>query len=245
MTGFSYTDCGVNNQRACAVGDLTGKCGQIRFVDGRGRLFCTDNQIGSIRTSDLYNEQSTQPVSVVVDDGGPIVACGEIEPLRPQVAYTEFKSPTIFGQITFYQASPNDRTYARTYITGLRNQDVSLEIREGGDGTCNQLSPILRRSGPSTTPIGRAVGAVKTGDTVVLGNLDRKLNIPANSQSYRVTRSSQYLPIFGPYSIVNNTLALVDGDGDPLACGAIIRQNDYPTGLAASILGYQDEHPYK
>ena len=169
-----------------------------------------------------------------------------MEKLQPQVAQVEFKSSTIFGQITFYQASPNDRTYARTYITGIGNKQVSLAIYTLGDGTCDQASNagIFRKPGPATRLIGRPIGAVKTGDAVILGNLSTKLNIPPNLQSYRVTTSTAYLPLFGPYSIVDNTLALVDANGALLACGLIKRQNDYPTGLAASILGYQDEQPY-
>lgn len=243
-SGFGYPGCSTDNQRACAVGDLSAKCGQIDILNGHGRLLCTDNQLGSIRTSDLFNKYSSQPISVIIDDGGLVAACGEVEGLRPQVAQVEFKSSTIFGQITFYQSSPNDRTYARTYITGIGNRDVSLQILDKGDGTCGSSTSILRRPGPLTTPIGRPVGAVKTGDAVVLGNLSTKLNIPPNSQSYRATTSTAYLPLFGPYSIANNTLALVDANSQKLACGAIKRLNDYPTGMAASILGYQDEHPY-
>lgn len=246
QSGFGYPGCNTRNQRACAVGQLSAKCGPISIVSGHGRLFCTDNQLGSIRTSDLFNKQRSQPVSVVLDDGGLVIACGEVEGLQPQVAQVEFKSPTIFGQITFYQASPNDRTYARTYITGIGNKNVSLAIFTNGDGTCDQArnAAILRKPGSSTTIIGRPIGVVKTGDAVVLGNLSTKLNIPPNVQSYRVTTSTAYLPLFGPYSIANNTLALVDANGALLACGAIKRQNDYPTGLAASILGYQNEQPY-
>ena len=171
-----------------------------------------------------------------------------MEAVQAQVARVEFQNPTINGQIIFYQAGPNDRTFARTYITGLRRRDVSLEIRAGGDGTCDTVTrenlDLLKKPGSSTTIIGRSVGPVKTGDAVVLGNLSTKLRIPPGSQSYRVTTSTPYLPLFGPYSIVGNTLVLADANGLPLACGLIQRWNDYPTGLAASILGYQNQHPY-
>lgn len=212
-------------------------------MNGRGRLFCTDNQLGSIRSSDLFNKKSDQPVSVVLSMDGPLVACGALEPVQPQAAFVEFQNSPINGQIIFYQASPNDRTYARTYITGIRRMNVSLEIRANGDGSCENLGGILRKPGPSTKIIGRPVGAVKTDDAVVLGNLATKLSIPPESQSYRVTTSTPNLPVFGPYSIVNNTLVLArDPNGDPLACGLIKRWNDYPSGLAASLLGYQEEN---
>ena len=246
-----YSECSAQKQRACPVGDLSRKCGQINFINGRARLFCTDNQLGSIRTSDLVNKQASQPVSVAFTDAAslsaPILACGELEAVQPQVARVEFQSANrvINGQIVFYQASPNDRTYARTYVTGLRGMNVRMEIRVNGDGTCTSVSgaSLLRKPGSSTTIIGRPVGAVKTGDAVVLGNLSTKLRIPPGSQSYRVTTSTPYLPLFGPYSVVGNTLVLTDANGQELACGLIVRWNDYPTGLAASILGYQNQNP--
>ena len=215
-------------------------------MNGRARLFCTDNQLGSIRTSDLVNKQASQPVSVTILDGAAISACGELEAAQPQVARVEFKNSVINGQIAFYQASPNDRTYARTYVTGLRRMNVTMEIRAGGDGTCASVDggSLLRKPG-SSRAIGRPVGVVKTGDAVVLGNLSTKLRIPPGSQSYRVTTSTPYLPLFGPYSIVDNTLVLTNANGQELACGLIVRWYDYPSGLAASILGYQNEHPYK
>lgn len=217
-------------------------------MNGRARLFCTDNQLGSIRTSDLVNKQASQPVSVTISEAAAISACGELEASQPQVARVEFRSDNriINGQIVFYQASPNDRTYARTYITGLRRMNVTMEIRANGDGTCASVprGSLLRKPGSSRI-IGRPVGAVKTGDAVVLGNLSTKLRIPPGSQSYRVTTSTPYLPLFGPYSVVNNTLVLTNASGQELACGSIVRWNDYPTGLAASILGYQNQNPYK
>ena len=222
----------------CRIGDFTGKCGTLDFTDNiRGRRFCTDNQLGSIRTSDIYNPD--QPISVVLDDAGVVVACGVLEPVQPQIAYVEFKNSRIFGQIYFYQSSPNDRTYARTYITGITRRNVSLAIYTNGDGTCNNLGSLLRKPN-SPAIIGRPVGATKTGDAVVLGNLSTKLRIPPESQSYRVTTTTPYLPLFGPYSIVNNTLALIDSNGVALACGGITRLNEYPSGMAASILGYQN-----
>lgn len=247
QSGAVYSNCGQLKQRECPVGALFRKCGPVNFMNGRARLFCTDNQLGSIRTSDLVNKQASQPVSVILLDGAAISACGELETAQPQVARVEFKNDVINGQIVFYQASPNDRTYARTYVTGLRRMNVSMEIRTDGDGTCASVAgtSLLKKPGSSTTIVGRPVGEVKTGDAVVLGNLSTKLRIPPGSQSYRVTTSTPYLPLFGPYSVVGNTLVLTNANGEDLACGLIVRWNDYPTGLAASILGYQNEHPYK
>lgn len=213
-------------------------------MNNRARLFCTDNQLGSIRTSDLVNKKASQPVSVTILLGAAVAACGELEAAQPQVARVEFKNNVINGQIVFYQASPNDRTYARTYITGLRGMNVAMEIRAGGDGTCASVAgrSLLRKPGSSRPIIGRPVGAVKTGDAVVLGNLSTKLRIPPGSQSYRVTTSTPYVPLFGPYAVVGNTLVLTNANGEDLACGLIVRWSDYPSGMAASILGYQNEH---
>lgn len=236
---FVYGSCNTANQRACPIGDLSSKCGDIVFTNGIGRVFCTDNQLGSIPTGDLFSSQSVQPVSVVITDMfGAINACGELTPEKPRQARAIFRSSTIYGDIALYQASPSSPTMVTTYIAGLRGTSVSLEIRAGRsndpDDACMDLGSLLRNPGPPT--VGRPISARKTGDATILGNLSPIIPIPPNSFFFKESTATIYLPLFGPHSVVNNTIVLVDEGRNPLACGHIMDIN--PRRSAPSFMGF-------
>ena len=153
---------------------------------------------------------------------------------KPRQARAILRDSTVYGDISFHQASPYDLTMAISYITGIRGRNVSLQIHQGDD-TCTPQGTLLRRPGPSY--VGRPIGTVKTGDAVILGNLGPKITIPPESHRYLESTPTPYLPLFGPYSIVGNTLVLIDDNtGAILACGLI---NDMsPKSLVSSLMGF-------
>ena len=221
------------------------------------RACCTDEQLGTIA------ENTLSRLSLAIQDangGFNVIACESAQPINPECALVTFQSSRtrgIFGNLLFYQDDPNDRTFVRTYVTGLRQENASFIIRENPvpapveDPTrpgykirsnCSNttLGPIIMRPGAPVVGVPPS-GSDQTGDTVILGNLGPKLTIPAGSQSYRETASSSYLPLFGPYNITGHSLVLVQDDtGEPLACGTIERWHPFPERLVASIAGYQE-----
>ena len=209
------------------------------------RAFCTDEQLGVVPRSYLRR------TSVAIKDANSaqnIIACAGFQTIEPECAIVEFRTRGrrgIYGNLLFYQNDPNDRTFVRTYVTGLRKISGSFEIRENPvpeDGNCSNVGAIVIRPGAAPV-IGVPVssGASQTGDTVVLGNLGPKLTIPEGAQNYRETAASSYLPLFGPYNITGNSLVLVrDDNGQPWACGTIRRWHPFPETLIASISGYQE-----
>ena len=221
------------------------------------RACCTDEQLGTIA------ENTLSRLSLAIQDangGFNVIACESAQPINPECARVTFQSSRtrgIFGNLLFYQDDPNDRTFVRTYVIGLRQENASFIIRENPvpapvedpqrpgykiQSNCSNttLGPIIMRPGAPVVGV-PPPGSDQTGDTVILGNLGPKLTIPAGSQSYRETASSSYLPLFGPYNITGHSLVLVqDNTGEPLACGTIERWHPFPERLVASITGYQE-----
>ena len=221
------------------------------------RACCTDEQLGTIA------ENTLSRLSLAIQDangGFNVIACESAQPINPECAIVRFQSSRtrgIFGNLLFYQDDPNDRTFVRTYVIGLRQENASFIIRENPvpapvedpqrpgykiQSNCSNttLGPIIMRPGAPVVGV-PPPGSDQTGDTVILGNLGPKLTIPAGSQSYRETASSSYLPLFGPYNITGHSLVLVqDNTGEPLACGTIERWHPFPERLVASLTGYQE-----
>lgn len=241
----AFERCSPQFQRECFIGNLTAKCGPLNLVNGRMRAFCTDEQLGTIPAS------SIRRLSIAIkaaDSSEDIISCANFQNIEPECSIVEFRTRGrrgIYGNLLFYQNDPNDRTFVRTYVTGLRQVNGSFEIREDPvpeDGDCSELGNIIVKPGAAPV-IGVPVPSdgIQTGDTVILGNLGPKLTIPNGAQSYRETVASSYLPLFGPYNITGHSLVLVrDDTGEPWACGTIERWHPFPVSLIASISGYQE-----
>ena len=224
---------------------------------GRAQEFCTDNQLGTVPCSYFYTKKGNPPTvtSLVirdVDANNTILGCSQLgPPAPPQVAQCTFHSSRFYGDFLFYQASPNDRTRIKTFLIGINGADVSLVIREGptpDDYNCNELGPILQKSrilnqnGIGAAFFPRPVdGGIKTGDSGILGSLGGILDIPAGAFSYRVKRTTNFLPLFGQCSIIGNSLVLVGADGTRLGCCTITRTTQYSNTEIASLLGFQNE----
>lgn len=208
----------------------------------RDHIFCTDSQIGSTPRSYLFDDvhpEHSLVVAIREADGSPL-GCAQLEMVQPLTGRTQFRTTGgIFGDFLFWQTGPDDRTYVRAHVTGLRNDDYSLRIYEealemGEPCTFAALGNVLTRmNGEFFLPPDAASGT--------LGSLDALIPLD-NVQFFRDTVSTNNLPLFGHNSILDHTLVLVR-DPDPetiVACGNIMRQLDYPQGELASLQGYQD-----
>ena len=168
--------------------------------------------------------------------------CAQLELSEPLQGQAQFRTNTIFGDFLFWQVSPDDRTYVRTYLTGLRGVDYSLRVytNEIGLGdTCDDetLGDVFSKPGGEFV----IPGDTLTNDAGSVGNLDSLLPLEDGQESLRVTEASSFLPLFGPYSILDRTLALVNEEtGEIVACGPIVRQAEYPVAELASLSGYQN-----
>ena len=239
----SYIDaeftCSMTNHRECILGDLSSKCGRLFFVDGRARIACSDSQLGVVPRHYIFNEDIPDHalLAVIRDGDGVAVACAQFEMVAALVGRSMFRSLTTFGDFYFWQQGPDDRTYIRAHLTGLNGVDYALRIFEGESDTCDitELGSMIFRQG------GDFIIPSVEGSTTLLGNLDDLFTLEDGQQSLRTTVSTAFLPLFGPHTILQNTLALVEEQtGHIEACAKIERQAEYPPGELASLIGFQD-----
>ena len=236
----------MERQRECAIGDLTSKCGPLNFENRRARLFCTDSQLGTISRSQLlselnYGERLTVRIG---DSDGSDLGCAPLGFARPRTATAQFSTSTTFGSFQFWQNGPDDRTMVRPHLTGLgRGGPFSLMIFEGigpASDPCNRTllgNVYTRPRGAFTLPV--STSGILTGDSCLLGNLNSILPLNDDASFLRSSGSSNFLPLFGPYSIIGRTLALLRADNTIVACSPIMCIDCTP-GRFSSLLGYQD-----
>ena len=229
--------CGTTKKRGCIIGDLTSKCRPLNFEGDRARAFCADEQLGTVNFDGLAG------LIVRIGDGNRTIGCAPLKNVPPLRAVASFRGFTEVGDFVFYQDGPDDETYIKAFLTGLpmRGVPYSLRIYEGvgtESDPCNiaQLGSIYRVPGRALFTSG---SGVLTRDGCILGNLEGVLPIESN-QDIRSTVSSS-LPLFGPFSVIGRTLALVSGTNNIVACSVI--KNSCTTctpQMFNSILGYQN-----
>lgn len=241
--------CSMEKQRECIIGDLTRKCGPLNFENRRAHVFCTDSQLGTISRSQLFDEKNINQrliVRIGQSNGSALhLGCAALNLAKPRTATARFRTSTITGDFHFYQDGPDDRTYIRPYLIGLnRRGPFSLRIFQGmgtESDPCNATllgNVISRPGGAFTNPV--AMGGIQTSDSCVLGNLDAILPIEDEATSLRKATSTSNLPLFGPYSIIGRTIALVRADNTIAACGPIECPECSVGGRYNSLLGYQE-----
>ena len=230
--------CSMNAQRQCIIGDLTSKCGSLNFNNGRARVHCTDNQLGTV------NMASIQPLVVrIADSNGDSLGCAPFSRVQPLRADAQFRGITEFGSFTFYQDGPDDETYIRATLTGLsRNRTpYSLVIFEGAgplSDPCNrtQLNEVYRIPG---RVLNLGFNEILTADSCSIGNLQNVL--PIEGTRAIQTTVSTHIPLFGHATVIGRTIGLLDGNGDVIACSIIANScTNCPRQGPNSLLGYQD-----
>ena len=239
-------DCSMSNQRECPIGDLTRKCGPLQFIDDRARVFCTDNQLGTVPRSYLFSESNPDQALLVAihDDSSNPLACAAFEMITPITARAQLRYSSVFGDFLFWQTGPDDRTFVRVHLTGLNREDYSLRIHcnsipaSGCDA--EELGEVFSKPGGEFI-LPRTDDSPMTPDAGDTGNLDVLLGLPPGQVSVRTTTSTTNLPLFGPFSVMGKTLALVREDtGRIVACSEIMLQGEYPQGELSSVTGYQN-----
>ena len=238
----AFEGCTRWNHRECPAGDLTTKCGplMLELPQNRYRAMCTDNQLGLVPLSSLQ-----ETVLVFETPDGQIIDCQPWQPIDQLCARVScVKRPRLNIDILFYQRDPTDRTYVRSYITGLDEEKAYLQVRRDPvPDTINcDAGGLYDKPRRALTP-GAHVGTDPTGDVLPIGTLTHKITSPRGRQSIVKTDTTSWLSLFGPFSIIGRSIALLDEDGDAVACCNINPVTDPSPELINSILGYQQESP--
>ena len=229
----------MERQRECIIGDLTSKCGALDFEGGsRARAFCADSQLGTVNFASLNGL-----VVHIFRDGNISVGCAPLQTVQPLRAEASFREFTVVGNFIFYQDGPNDETFIKAFLTGLPRSGVPYSLRiYSGVGTESNPCGATELGSIYDVP-NRALftsgNGVLTPDGCRLGNLEGVLPIESNQAIQRTVSTS--IPLFGPFSVIGRTLAVVNGMNDIVACAPIKNScTTCPLQSYNSILGYQD-----
>jgi hypothetical protein len=239
----AFTGCSRQQPRLCPLGDLTTKCGAIEpeqlFPGIRYRAFCNDDQLGLIPFSTM------QRTYLVFENSGDGVQVGcqpwhQVNQLCARVSCV--KRPRISMDILFFQNDPGDRTYVRSYITGLDMEKAYFQIRRDPvENTINCRAGGLYDKPRSGLILAAAAGENPTGDVLPVGTMTHKTTSPAGRQSVVKQDTTSWLPLFGPFSIIGRSLAIIDVNGRAATCCNIEPVTNPSPELITSILGYQEQ----
>ena len=201
------------------------------------RTFCLDDQLG------LFPLSSIQSTVLVIEQDGVIIDCQPWSPVNQLCARVNCdKRPRINMDILFFQYDPSDRTHVRSYITGLDMEKAYLQVRR--DPVTNkrrcEAGGLYDKRGPIVTA---SNAGNPTGDVLPVGTLENKITSIVNRTSLVKQDTTSWLPLFGPFSIIGRSIALVDVDGNTVLCCNIEPVTEPDPVLINSILGYQEETP--
>lgn len=212
-------------------------------------MVCSDSQLGTVPPEYLFDKRDPESALLVVvrDASGAVLGCSQLESVAPQVGRTQIRTRTIAGDFVFWQTGPDDRTYVRAHVTGLRGRNYALRVYTNmveGNKECTpeNLGDVFSKPGGEFVLPGNLNGP-PTNDASSIGNLDALLTLEEGQKSLRTTVTSSFLPLFGPYSIQERTLGLLNEmTGKVEACGVIMRDAEYPPSEVASLQGFQDQN---
>lgn len=142
--------------------------------------------------------------------------------------------------ILFFQNDPGDRTHVRSYITGLDMEMAYLQVRRDPITFKNECAAGGLYDKESTPFVATAVSSTPTGDALPVGTMQFKISDIRDQTSLVKQDTTSWLPLFGPFSIVGRSVALVNNDGVTVACCNIMPMVEPSPDVINSILSYQE-----
>lgn len=203
----------------CPYGDLTRKCGPLRYTNGdQIQAFCTDTQLG------IYPHESinVNTILVIEDENGNNLACAKFEPVIPVAANIDIRNRNVYVAGRFFQYDPHDATYVQFYNTRLGTAS-HFQVRAHpvpSNGSCTGLGPVYEpRFGFMNLPSSVLIN--QTGDRDFLGELQNKIIVPNQSIRNSYYQRTFYLPLFGDYSVIGRSFVVLDNNEFVIGCGNI------------------------
>lgn len=225
----------MERQRSCFIGNLTEKCGILNINNSTRRIkhFCTDIQLG--HTRNFLDRTSI----AIEDSNGNVIACSRFQLVQPQEARASFAAGSgadrVFVNVRFTQSDPNEPTFAQVHTTGLIRDGSYYQVHQGD---CSNIAAVFEPRPDFNSNLPQPLPPLVTGDLVPLGEFRNKWSDLTGLSMHRTIEVSNYMPLFGPFSIVGKVLVLHRATGVVWACGDIRRITPASDPNIPSILGY-------
>lgn len=236
-----FPNCGsttTGQQFQCPIGDLTGKCGPLRYTSGDNiQAICTDTQLGTYPHKATFKNKFI----VIQDADGTKLACSKFNLVQPRFAVVRFKNGSVWVNVLLYQFDPHDPTYLRFSIGGLPSNARGFQVRWNSvpsNGSCIGLGPVFEpRFGFVNTPLS-PLFINQTGDLDFVGELRYKLTSLRGTSRYSNQQTNSYVPLFGDYSIIGRSFVLLDDNERVLGCGNITDYSNRGSSIRKSFEAY-------
>lgn len=198
-TAVEGVACSHDNWIQCAVGDLSGRNGNLS-VGSKDivQQFVSDPGLPLDQVKGLQLALKSEEKSV----------CAVLQRYLPVEAMVEIHGAGVGGMVKFTQPSPLEDT--QVVVTGLEGVEYSIHTFPPATGRkCSNTGDIFDPRGVGNITLKNSL------DSYPFGNLSGKFN---GSQTY----SDPYLPLSGRDSVIGRALVVTNNDG----CGLIQHAGD-------------------
>ncbi|GAV05942.1 SOD_CuZN8 [Ramazzottius varieornatus] len=229
----SETECSVDNQASCKIGNMMEKFGGIPVGSTSGvakRAFFTDSDFA------LSGWTTGRGIYVAIfNPRNPLVsiACGEVRLLRPKFAQASFSLTNAQGTIKFRQSSSFDPTEIYISMKNLNGQATAIAVHDfprrqrlkADEELCSatevgeMYDPL--KGARSSVPVDNSTSY--TQDQVAIGDLTAKNRnfTLVGTDSIELEHQDDYLPLFGGLSIIGRSIVVYGANKTRLMCGNI------------------------
>lgn len=213
--------CNDSAPLQCELGDLTGKGGQLSFIDNRARLLYTDTDLPIAPDGNGYSINNRSIVVHGPDGAAARLACANILELRPREALATFTGE-VTGTIRFFQRSPFEETRVTVSLEGLGGMAEGYHVHKTPVGVgADQCMP--QYTGGHWNPLGVQYDdhTPSTSDQYEVGDLSGKFGPLTNMDAINETYSDMNIPLFRRNSIVGRSIVIHYANGSRWVCANI------------------------
>lgn len=221
------TDCGPDKLDQCKMGDMTKKFGSITVgsINNRYSKKCYLDTNFSFQ----YLESNRQ-IFVAIIEKNDIIACAQVNTVKPKSAKAHFDMDGVKGYFVFNQDYRLDPTIMTISLNHLRGRGKYYQVLEfpfsqrltKEDNICSNES-IGELYNPFNVDTNMTSGQ-GSKDQYAIGDLSGKHGILDESQdvqSYFNSHIDFNLPLFGTHSIIGRSIAIHKANGERWVCANI------------------------
>ena len=225
--------CNSSAPSQCELGDLTGKSGQLNFVDNRARLLYTDTDLPIAPNDNGFSINNRSIVIHGPNATATRAACANVLSLKPREAIATFTGE-VTGTIRFFQRSPFEATIINVSLEGLGKKAGGYHVHKtpigvGPDQCMDQYT------GGHWNPLGVQYGgpAPSTSDQYEVGDLSGKFGSLEGLETINDSYTDMNIPLYRRNSIVGRSIVIHYANASRWVCANIEYMT--PTASASTV----------